>query len=370
MIKKGKFKLLSYIVDEDLIFYKSLNRVKKYIGFFIMQATSFYPLISILNNLLNKRLICYYSIQINSKNTEQYFFFINIENNTKNETIKLWNLIKEEIKEKNCHNAFLIRNNLEKTFLEILDDDLNNNNLILKNSNELLLIKDKKNIRRLDFYTINFENLEDKSFFLSTFLNYIDNLNLFGYIILNFKQMENNTINISVYFTLISEKEKNLGNISAEINNFFNIVLLEKKKIRIKEIGHHLWRYAIFNNFYSFKDVIDLFKTDKHYDFKNLQTFNLQFEQSLLKNGIKFRRINENMVLIQEDILFITFLNCDPKVLLRIFKKFYSKYLLYILILNEVEYKDLLRIDINQLKKVVILDINGFLNLDLLVFKK
>ena len=45
MGKKGKYKLLSYLVDEHLIFYKNLINPKKFIAFSFLEVKKFYPLI-------------------------------------------------------------------------------------------------------------------------------------------------------------------------------------------------------------------------------------------------------------------------------------------------------------------------------------
>jgi len=367
MLKKGKFKLLSYILDKNLIFYKSENRNKKYLGFFGLHTSSFYPLISILNNLLEKRYIKYYSIQVNTKNVSDYLYLVNIETNSRNEIIKLWNLTKEKI-EANCNDLiFLDGDMLEKTFLEILDDNFSNNSLITKNKN-IELITDNK-IKIFEVYKINFENLEDKVFFLESFLSYIDNLNIFGYFILNFQLLIDDSIKIFSYFTVILENKENKTNIMNEVNAFFNIPLLEKKEISIKKIGLLLWRYPLFNNNYSFKDLSDLFKKKNYNNFEDIHQFNHYFEQMLKKMQINYARINENMLFIFKNVLFITFFECDPKILLKIFKKYYSKYMIYLLVFNEIDLNELLRMEIDLLRNVKILNINDFFELDLLVFR-
>ena len=60
MVKKGKFKLLSYVIEDQLIFYKSLNKNKKILAFSIIEAESFFPLLQILSDFLRKRFIKYF----------------------------------------------------------------------------------------------------------------------------------------------------------------------------------------------------------------------------------------------------------------------------------------------------------------------
>ena len=77
MIRKGKFKLFSYIVEDFLIFYKSINRNKKIISFSILESEDFFPLITILNNFLKQRFLNYYSIQISTTKRNKKLFFLN-----------------------------------------------------------------------------------------------------------------------------------------------------------------------------------------------------------------------------------------------------------------------------------------------------
>ena len=223
MLKKGKFKLTSYILDENIIFYKSTNKNKKYLGFFGLRTSSFYPIISILNNFLKKRFIKYYSIQMNTKNFENYFYLINLETSSRNEIIKLWYLIKEKIESNYNDLTFLSKELLEKTFLEIIDDDLMNDSLIMKSKN-LKLIGDNK-IKFFEFFKINFDNLDDKLYFLESFLGYVNNLNLFGYLILNFQILIDDIITIFTYFTVILENIEKKPDIMNQVNDFFNLAL-------------------------------------------------------------------------------------------------------------------------------------------------
>ena len=91
MVRKGKFKILSYIVEEYLIFYTSLNRNKKILAFSIVETKDFYPLISILNNFLKKGFLNCYSIQIDISQRDNKFFILNFEDYRKERIIKFFN---------------------------------------------------------------------------------------------------------------------------------------------------------------------------------------------------------------------------------------------------------------------------------------
>ena len=66
MTRKGKFQLLSYLIDENLIYYKSLNKNKKIIAFAMFETIKINSVIPTLNQFLKKRIIKYYTIQLNT----------------------------------------------------------------------------------------------------------------------------------------------------------------------------------------------------------------------------------------------------------------------------------------------------------------
>ena len=79
MVRKGKFKLFSYIVDDYIIFYKSSNKIKKYIAFSILICEEYNSLIPVLNKFLIQRFLNYYTIQININSRNKKVILLNIE---------------------------------------------------------------------------------------------------------------------------------------------------------------------------------------------------------------------------------------------------------------------------------------------------
>ncbi|MFW9828855.1 MAG: hypothetical protein ACFFEY_14785, partial [Candidatus Thorarchaeota archaeon] len=71
MVKKGKYKLFSYIIEKNLIFYKSLKKSNKIIAFALFEYFSFKSIKEILNDFLRKRIIHYFSIQINTNEEDR-----------------------------------------------------------------------------------------------------------------------------------------------------------------------------------------------------------------------------------------------------------------------------------------------------------
>jgi len=69
-------------------------------------------------------------------------------------------------------------------------------------------------------------------------------------------------------------------------------------------------------------------------------------------------------------ILFYSASTLDSKVILKILKRYYSKFKIFILILNNKEYEKLLKINkIDLLNNVQVLNPNKFINLNFKVFK-
>ncbi|MHA1660410.1 MAG: hypothetical protein ACTSUT_14960 [Promethearchaeota archaeon] len=153
-------------------------------------------------------------------------------------------------------------------------------------------------------------------------------------------------------------------NIETEMNNFFNYHLLKKQNVDLKVIPPFLWRSHIYNNFFLFKDVLDLFLIKNQYSLHD-------FENKLLKNQIEYKRLNKNLIFIEQHFLFLQLQILNLKVILDIIKKYYSRFFIYILILNEKDYIKLLKIDkISLLKNIKILNPDNFFNFDINVFKK
>ena len=370
MKKKGKFKLLSYIIEENLIYYTSLNRNKKIIAFSLIEIEDFNSIYLILNNFLKKRYLNYYSIQINIINKIKKIILLNFKDHSKSEIIKLFYLIKKTLINKNFQVKFLKKEQLEKTFLNIINTNMNFNTQIRLKS-DLIFIKNEKSSIFLDFYNINFEYLENKSSFMHNFIKLINNFNRRGYLIFNFKNNNNNNIIISAYFVEIKKKSKTSMNIETEMNNFFNYHLLKKQNVDLKVIPPFLWRFHIYDKFFLFKNVLDLFLIENQYSLHDLSKLNTNFENQLLKNQIEFKRLNKNLIFIEPHYLFLQLEILNLKVILDIIKKYYSKYIVYILILNEKDYIKLLKIGkMSLLKNIKILNPENFFSFDINVFKK
>jgi len=370
MVKKGKFKLLSYIIEENLIYYKSLNKNKKLVAFLILEVEFFKSILYILNDFLKKGFINYYSIQVNIDEVDKKQILINLEDDEKSKIIKIFNIINNKIINSRVNARFLKNKHLEKQFLGILYINKNSKIKVLKESDEFLLSNDNTtNI--FELYSIQLELLSEKYAFLYDFTKLVYNFKKFGFLILNFRMNCNQGIVFTPYFVNIKNLTEKITNLGKEINDFFNQTLLKKQNICLKNVPLLLWRGNIFTDYYNFTAFIDLFSQSSQYDFNDLNNFNSQFDQSLFKNQISYKRINPNLLFINQNSLFIAIDKFAPQILLKLLKKFHAKYYIFLLILDEEVYEEVLKIDkIDFLSNIKVLNTAKFLALDFKVFKQ
>ena len=344
-----------------------MNRRKKIVAFSILETENFFPLITILNEFLYQRLIYYYSIQINVNEKNKKIFFINFEDKKKDEILRFFNIIHQKLINIRPKIIFLSKDHLENTFLKIISKNLNLDINILKKPE--LMIKDNGISTYVDIYDLIINVNENDPTFFHDILHLLKNLNRQGYLIINFKRDPIYKINFLCHF-IDMRKENNLEHLETEINKFLGYELLKKKKIGISKFHHLLWRLGFSNHTNIFNNFSGLFTNKNYYNFKELSRFNTQFEHRLLKNNLKFKRINQNLLFIEQRYLFYTSHNLDYKLMLKILIKYYSKYFICFLILNEITYDNLRKIEeINLLNNVKLMDPIKFLKLSMDFFR-
>jgi len=368
MVRKGKFKLLSYFIDEYLIFYKSLNRTKKYIAFSILKSEEYNSLIPVLNKFLIQRFLTYYSIQININSRNKKVILLNIEDKKKDRILKFFNLIYQELKQSQIKIQFLSNNQLETTFLNDLFTGFNFKASKIKDS---LLIKGHEFTAYYDIYDLNLNEIDNRNTFFHSFLSLLENFNRKGTIIINFKRDISDNVIFIINFMDVKKEFNTNEKFEIHLNNFFNSDLLKKRKMGINKIFCLLWRLGISNYSYTLNEFHELFSNEIYNDFKDLPTFNTQFEYNLKDKHIKFKRLNQNFMFIEQNSLFYTAPDLNYKIILKILKKYYSKFFIFFLFLKDEEYEKLVKIEkIALLKKVKILSKSEFLNLNFNDFKK
>jgi len=356
MIKKGKYQLLSYIVDRHLIFYKSLNRIKKIVAFALFEANSFYPVIPILNEFLKKRFIQYYSIQLNTLDEKKITFLLNLEDIKKENIIRLFSIIHQNLTEKNLNIEFQKNSVLEHTFLEIILKQVESNSSIIKLSESITVVNNNTSLQ-LNFYSINLVDLDKKDSFIHNFINIINNFNRKGYLIFNFLLDNDDKIKYSIYFAECIINGNDSYNTDKQINEFFDYNVMKKHNVKIKELFSFLWRRGISTDHFLLNNHSNLFLGKNKCDTHDLIKFNQKFEQNLIENNIKFIRFSKYLTFIEQGFLFLVMSHLNSEFIQRIIKKYFSKYFIYILVFNKEDTKRILEIKgLKSLKNVRVLN--------------
>ncbi|MFW9943185.1 MAG: hypothetical protein ACFFFT_19265 [Candidatus Thorarchaeota archaeon] len=369
MTKKGKFQLLSYLVDEYLIYYKSLNKKKKLIAFAMFETVNVHPIISFLNNLLIKRYIKYYTIQLNMLEHIKYTFILNFEEVKRENILKTFNDVFQKVVEENNTLKFFKNSKLEKKFLEPIIRNVNSKVSIMKNGESLLLLNNKKSFL-FDFYSIDFDLLENKDSFVNNFIKIINNFEREGYLIFNFKIDNNDEIEIYPYFVEIIIKKDDLFDIEKTINTFFNNNVLKRQNIKIRQIFNYLWRLGISSEHFPLKYLNSSFTKENQNGLTKLFKFNKEFEQNLLNNQIEYIRLSKNLIFIEEKFLILVLIKLDSEYIRKIIEKYHSKYCIYITILIKEELEKLVNIsNFKSLNNIQILSSNEIIDLDFSIFR-
>jgi hypothetical protein len=354
MTKKGKFKLLSYFIDDYLIYYKSCNKNEKIIAFSLILIDSISSIFSILKNFLSLRFLNYFSFQIQNQNNT--LLILSFEDYSQTKILRYFNTVYEELTSLGSLE-FLKNEPLEKEFLNSLIKDFNSK-ISLKEFSDSLLLKNKRFSRKLYLYNINLDLLKKKKeFFLRSILNFSKNLDFKGIFIFHFNIDKNNQIILYPYLIELINEEKNKPLYESEINNFYNSKLLEKEPLKIKDFGFILWRLPIGSTYYYLKDYSIIFDNNN----KSID-IDLLIKKTLAKNNIKFLKINDKMLLIKNKVLFIYLVEVNILFIKKIIEKYYKNYKILILIINSNEYESLINNirNLNSLKNLKIVHLGQF----------
>jgi hypothetical protein len=370
MVKKGKFKLLSFLVENQLVYYKSLNKNKKLVAFSIIETNNLLKIIPVLNELLKKRFLLYYSIQINIPKKRRKLVLLNFIGNDKNRIVKFFSLIHQQISDCDKDAKFLKNRYLKRQFLHIISNKINVDINTMKLGDSLIL-KHDEDLKFLHFYQINCLFIENKSVSLHNLLKLLNNFNRKGFLIFNIKVNNKEELKYHAYFIDIKyEQNNNSLDIKKEVNSLFNCELFKNIELNSKLLYSILWRVNISEIYYNLENGVNLFLSLGQFNFQKLSKFNTQFEKALKLNQINFHRLNRNLLMIEDKILFLIFKDFHHEDILRLIEKFYSRYFIIILILNQDEYKKLL--DFNKIKfleNIKTLNYMDFMKLNLSVMK-
>ena len=369
MTKKGKFQLLSYLVDENLIYYKSLNKNKKLIAFAMFETVIINPIINVLNQFLRKRYIQYYTIQLNMLENNGNIFLLNFEEIKKENIIKIFNDIQQKLDEENINVRFFKNSKLERKFLEPIIKNANSKVSIMKHDESILVLNNSDSFL-FDFYFIDFDYLENKDSFVNNFIKVINNFEREGYLIFNFKIDSNEEIKFSPYFVEKIIKSDDLFNTEKNVNAFFNYNVLKSHDLKIREIFNFLWRLGISNDFFPLKYLNSLFITKNQNDLTSLLKFNKVIEHNLLNYQLDYIRLSKNLIFIEEKFLILVLTKLDSEYIQKIIEKHHLKYFIYITILSKKELEKLVNItNFKSLHNLQVLNSDEILNLDFSIFR-
>ncbi|MEJ2294111.1 MAG: hypothetical protein P8Y23_05025 [Candidatus Lokiarchaeota archaeon] len=361
--KKGKFRLLSYLVDDNLIYYRSINKEKKILAFAIFELLTFYPVNNMLEEFLKQGSILFYSIEINLINPDKNFYIICLKQDNKCEIFKNFNSISDKLNHVSHSINFLKEKNLEKEFLNILSFDINKNNLV-SDAIGSLRVKNTT-IKTLDFYLVNYYKVGIPSDIIYQLIDYLRSLKRYGYLVINF-QIINNKVSAEIYLIdIIEDLNSHNSNLENIINKFFSIEIIEKIRLEIKNIFYPLWRYRLTkSNFNQDISKIVLY-FERYYTHNNLQRFNIEFKELLEANDIHYNQFSRNLFFIEQSTLVIIFANMRFKFLLDIIKKFRLKYSLILILLNDKDFEDLMQVEnVNNISNLTILNYADFIQFD------
>jgi len=366
MLKKGKFKLFSYIIEDFLIYFQAQNRKDKLLGFSIFSIKSYEKIIVYLNNWLKKGFINYYSIQFDFLETFRIYIILNFVSKKKSEILKFFNLIFLEIEKMNLNTQFFKNEELEKIFFGIL---MNSKYKIKLDKNKYTFHLYDGNNMVLRFYKVNLK--AENKIILSNFLKLLQDLRRKGILIINNKIDNLKTMELSSFYIDVLKENNESGSTDLvnEVNNFFDLTIINKPRLKLYEISYMLLRY------WPFKQIIELQLQTENTSYvienNNLIEYNNKLVSFLIKNKLRFQRINQNITFINKMLIFIIFDKINFQLLERVLNKYYKKYSIYLLILDDLEFENMKKNEvIKKLSKLRIISRREFDKIDNLPLKQ
>ncbi len=358
MPKKSKFKLSSFLVNDFLIYYKSLNKDHKLNAFNIALVSDFQDILPNLIQMLKERVINYFSVQINIMEKREDLIVINYYNDNKDNIIRSFHIVYEYLNKTGKIKSFYKNENLQNIFFELLTNDLNSHIKLIRPLNSLL-IKNQNETKVFKLYELRFKN-ESSVISIPNFIKYLIDSNLGGYFLLNVQFDKHNKIITTPLYICVSEKlQEDKTFIEEDINNFFEWELIKNIRLNFNDVFSIIWRKPLKNN-----NQISKIQSDCGIQTEiklTLREITDEIECSLNNYNISFQKINPCLFFIEQKIIFLITKEADINHISKILNKYYSKYKIIILIIEEEEYDKLNKIEkISQLKDLKVLDMDVF----------
>ncbi len=356
MTKKGKFKLSSFLVEDFLIYFKSINKNQKLNAFAVALVPDFQDIFPHLIQMLRKRHINYFSVQINVMEKREDLIILNLYNNNKDGIIRSFHIVYEYLNKQSKIKCFYKDDMLRNTFLGLLTTDLNSHIKLIKPSNSLMIINQNET-KVFKLYELDFER-ENISILISNFINYLVNSELGGYFLLNVQFNEyDNIFARSIYINLSETIQEDKSIIEKEINEFFDRQILKSIRLELIDVFSILWRKLFNNNKQMFTKLSDWGINSE--DKLNIREIVNEIEHSFKEKNINFQKINPFLFFIEQNKIFLIVKEVDITHISKILNKYYSKYKIFILIIEDEEYDKLKKIEkITQLKDLKMMKIS------------
>ncbi|MBY8988369.1 MAG: hypothetical protein KGD61_07935 [Candidatus Lokiarchaeota archaeon] len=209
--------------------------------------------------------------------------------------------------------------------------------------------------------------MQNEKVSLHNLLKALNNFNQKGYLIFNIKAINSEKIVSNAYFVDRGhEKNSESLDIEEEVNKLFICEVFKKSVIHLNRLYCILWRTNFSEIFYNITPDLDIFLSLSQYNFQDLSKFSVQFDKVLRLNQVSFHRLKPNLFFIEENFLFLILDLYNPVEISRILEKFFSKYYLFILILNMDEYTKLIQSnEIRLLENIKTLNFKDFIHFNM-----
>ena len=371
MVKKGKFKLFSFLLENYLIYYKSINKNNKLIAFSLLESDNFLRIIKPLNEFLLNKYLFYYSIQLNIPQKRKAIIIISMIGENRSNIDKFFNLIKEKIYNIDKSVSFLKNRKLNRHFLHLLSNNIDGGANSMKRP-DFLVLKNGANRKFIQIHQINCDHIKNQMISLHSLQRALKNLNQKGYMVFNIRNDNRQKIITNAYFLGIKhEVNSEFTDLDREINQLYNCELFNKTNLSISNIYRILWRSNVSDNFFTLDDDADIFFSLTYFNFQDISKFNSQFVKMLELNQLEYYRLNPNLFFIEEQSLFLVLVDSNLKKIKKLLENFFSRYFIFILILNQKEYRKIVESnEISLLENLKILSFKDFAMFDFLKLNK
>ena len=367
--QKGKYKPLSYFIENNLIIYSSLNQIKKLVAFGILQIRDVSKGIRILNNFLKRSCLDSYTIQIGVRTST--YITLQFTSEKKKEIVQDYFKLCELLDKTEIPYSLLENNLLEMEFFSILCDRegsvLSEMKISISNAKKRLSVTNNKTSLNYIFYNIKLDLLTDEIYFFQHMIKFLVAREIKGYLFVYYTIDEIGDLRGSAYLVVIDKEENTSIDLIKATGEFFKRELLDIQKPKKNFIWQYLWRIPMSDNL---TRIDDRFIMDPRKIPSTMNEILTQLEKKLSENNIEYEIVKDFRVLINKNCLFSIFSSLDLKELSEIIKEHINKYNIYVLITNKVDYSKLVSYDnITKINNLNILSIEEFLDLDYGVFE-